>query len=228
MLYDNSLTTAPVAPVYPNLTNLFDQLDPRLPHGFYRIPSLVTTLKGTLLAFCAGRFHRTDMTPNIIYLRRSEDDGLTWTPAQVVLSDPKNGTEYGGAPVVDVCPPCLKPGRPGVLLPTSVCVARATGQDGQNPSRILGERLWQALQRLRPAHHIERRRRPHVERAQAAQRERPCQRHVWRRARERHCHHARRACRSAAGRVEARLRLRQLADLLCGLLGRRWRDVDRR
>ena len=50
---------------YPPLVNLFTQLDSRLPHGQYRIPSLVTTLKGTLLAFVAGRMHRTDRTPDI-------------------------------------------------------------------------------------------------------------------------------------------------------------------
>jgi len=88
-------------PALPALTDLFHQLDARLPGGDYRIPSLVTTLNGTLLAFVAGRMHRTDITPNILYLRRSEDDGATWTPAQAVLQDPHNRTEYGGAPVVD-------------------------------------------------------------------------------------------------------------------------------
>lgn len=48
-----------------------------------------------------GRFHRTDATPNIVYLRRSFDDGNHWTDAQPVLADPTNRTEYGGAPVVD-------------------------------------------------------------------------------------------------------------------------------
>ena len=31
-----------------------------------------------LLAFVMGRMHRTDATPNIVYLRRSHDDGATW------------------------------------------------------------------------------------------------------------------------------------------------------
>jgi len=81
--------------------DLFHQLDPRLPRGYYRIPSLISSTNGTLLAFIAGRMHRTDSTPNIIYLRRSFDDGNTWEPAQTVLSDPRNGTEYGGVPIVD-------------------------------------------------------------------------------------------------------------------------------
>ena len=90
-----------MAPSYPALTDLFHQLDARLPHGDYRIPSLVTTVNGTLLAFVAGRFHRTDITPNILFMRRSEDDGRTWLPAQAVLRDPHNKTEFGGAPIVD-------------------------------------------------------------------------------------------------------------------------------
>ena len=97
----SALAIAPPPPTYPNLTDLFHQLDPRLPRGDYRIPSLVTSLNGTLLAFIAGRFHRTDITPNNIYLRRSLDAGKTWLPAQTVLTDPHNGTEYSGAPVVD-------------------------------------------------------------------------------------------------------------------------------
>ena len=86
---------------YPRLVSLFTQLDARLPHGDYRIPSLVASPNGTLLAFISGRMHRTDTTPNIIYLRRSLDDGNTWDDAVPILSDPKNNTEYGGAPIVD-------------------------------------------------------------------------------------------------------------------------------
>lgn len=81
--------------------DLFNQLDARLPHGFYRIPSLVATPSGTLLAFVLGRFHRTDSTPNIVYLRRSFDDGATWDAARPIMSDPTNHTEFSGAPIVD-------------------------------------------------------------------------------------------------------------------------------
>ena len=85
----------------PALTDLFHQLDARLPHGDYRIPSLVTTNNGTLLAFVAGRMHRTDYTPNLIYLRRSVDYGASWSPAVAILFDPANRTEFGGQPIVD-------------------------------------------------------------------------------------------------------------------------------
>ena len=86
---------------YPPLTELFHELDTRLPHGFYRIPSLVATPNGSLLAFVMGRLQRTDLTPNIVYMRRSVDDGATWAPAVPLLQDPTNRTEYDGAPVVD-------------------------------------------------------------------------------------------------------------------------------
>jgi sialidase-1 len=81
--------------------DLFRQLDSRLPAGDYRIPSLVATTNGTLLAFVNGRMHRTDHTPDIIYMRRSHTDGNTWEEARAILDDPSNRTEFSGAPVVD-------------------------------------------------------------------------------------------------------------------------------
>ncbi len=42
----------------------------------YRIPALITTSKGTLLAFCEGRrFSREDLGNNDLLLRRSSDGG---------------------------------------------------------------------------------------------------------------------------------------------------------
>tara|TARA_B100000768_G_scaffold167269_1_gene171239 strand:+ start:86 stop:448 length:363 start_codon:yes stop_codon:yes gene_type:complete len=81
--------------------DLFSQLDARLPGGDYRIPSLVATTNGTLLAFVNGRMHRTDLTPDIVYMRRSHTDGNTWEEARAILDDPTNRTEFSGAPVVD-------------------------------------------------------------------------------------------------------------------------------
>ena len=90
----------------PWFTDLFHQLTGPLPppfntSGFYRIPSMVYTAKGTIIALTLGRFHRTDLTPNIVYIRRSLDDGTTWLDPQPILSDPQNNTEFGGALVVD-------------------------------------------------------------------------------------------------------------------------------
>lgn len=47
----------------------------------YRIPCLVATPEGSLLALCeARRFARGDWGPIDILLRRSSDDGKTWSP----------------------------------------------------------------------------------------------------------------------------------------------------
>jgi hypothetical protein len=55
-----------------NLTDLFTELDARLPTGYYRGPSLVTTPNGTLLAFVLGALHRHDGSPTIVCpLRRT-------------------------------------------------------------------------------------------------------------------------------------------------------------
>jgi sialidase-1 len=61
----------------------------------------VTTGKDTLLAFVLGAIHRHDGSPTIIFLRRSVDNGTTWSTATPVLLDPSNKTHYTGAAVVD-------------------------------------------------------------------------------------------------------------------------------
>jgi len=67
----------------------------------YRIPALVATNKGTLLAFCEGRRSGTADSGNIdILLKRSHDNGRTWSPAQVI-ADLGDDTIGNPAPVVD-------------------------------------------------------------------------------------------------------------------------------
>jgi len=57
----------------------------------YRIPSLVVTSKGTLLAFCEGRkSSRSDSGDIDLLLRRSSDGGKTWQPTQLVWNDQAN------------------------------------------------------------------------------------------------------------------------------------------
>lgn len=52
----------------------------------YRIPSVITTLKGTLLAFCEGRRDDIrDQSPTDMVLKRSFDGGRTWQPLQRVV-----------------------------------------------------------------------------------------------------------------------------------------------
>ena len=56
-----------------------------------RIPALVTTAKGTLLAIAEGRKNSADdHGPHDIVLRRSVDGGTTWTPMQVIVNDGAN------------------------------------------------------------------------------------------------------------------------------------------
>ena len=67
----------------------------------YRIPALVTTTRGRLLAFCEGRRAGAGDAGHIdILLRRSLDGGRTWERAQTVISDPPS-TCGNPAPVVD-------------------------------------------------------------------------------------------------------------------------------
>ncbi|MBN2291790.1 MAG: exo-alpha-sialidase [Pirellulales bacterium] len=53
-------------------------------YNAYRIPSLICTPKGTLLAFCEGR-RGGDQSPTDMVLKRSLDGGKTWLPMQVIV-----------------------------------------------------------------------------------------------------------------------------------------------
>jgi sialidase-1 len=67
----------------------------------YRIPSLIVTPRGTLLAFCEGRTGGGGDSGNIdLLLKRSPDLGTTWQTAQVVWDDGTN-TCGNPCPVVD-------------------------------------------------------------------------------------------------------------------------------
>ncbi len=67
----------------------------------YRIPSVIVTKRGTLLAFCEGRKNNGSDAGDIdLLLRRSRDGGKTWSAAQVVWDDGPN-TCGNPCPVVD-------------------------------------------------------------------------------------------------------------------------------
>jgi sialidase-1 len=67
----------------------------------YRIPSLLVTKKGTLLAFCEGRKKGGGDAGDIdLLLKRSFDGGRTWAKTQVVWDDGEN-TCGNPCPVVD-------------------------------------------------------------------------------------------------------------------------------
>lgn len=67
----------------------------------YRIPALLATPKGTLLAFCEGRKDGGGLTGDIdLVLKRSGDSGKTWQPLQIVADDGQH-TLGNPCPVLD-------------------------------------------------------------------------------------------------------------------------------
>ncbi|MBN6042037.1 sialidase family protein [Amycolatopsis sp. 195334CR] len=70
-------------------------------YACYRIPAIVKTARGTLLAFAEGRVDNCGDTGDIdLVLKRSEDGGRTWSPLQVVNSG--DGDTHGNpVPIVD-------------------------------------------------------------------------------------------------------------------------------
>lgn len=60
----------------------------------YRIPSLVTTRRGILLAICEGRGLQEgthgDITGNHLVLKRSTDNGRSWSPLEIIRQEPGN------------------------------------------------------------------------------------------------------------------------------------------
>jgi sialidase-1 len=67
----------------------------------YRIPALLLTRSGTLLAFCEGRRNSQSDTGDIdLLLRRSEDGGRSWNRQEIVWQDEENVCG-NPAPVVD-------------------------------------------------------------------------------------------------------------------------------
>lgn len=68
----------------------------------YRIPALIRTTRGTLLAFCEGRRHSgADHGDIDVLLRRSFDGGVTWTEPRVIQDGGGPVTAGNPAPVVD-------------------------------------------------------------------------------------------------------------------------------
>lgn len=71
-------------------------------YSCFRIPALITTQKGTLLAFAEGRKKNCGDSGDIdLVLRRSADGGKIWSPLQVIWNDSTN-TCGNPVPVQDV------------------------------------------------------------------------------------------------------------------------------
>ena len=70
-------------------------------YNCFRIPSLITTTRGTVLAFAEARKINCGDAGDIdMVVKRSEDGGKTWSPLQVIWNDSTN-TCGNPAPVVD-------------------------------------------------------------------------------------------------------------------------------
>src|SRR5215204_853758 len=63
-------------------------------YALYHIPSLVVTQRGTILAWCEARNPGSDWSAIDFRLRRSSDDGKTWSEPKTILQvdnpKPKN------------------------------------------------------------------------------------------------------------------------------------------
>ena len=67
----------------------------------YRIPALVMTTRGSLLAFCAARKEASDWAHIDIAMRRSSSDGArTWEPPCIVASE-SGSTVDNPVPIID-------------------------------------------------------------------------------------------------------------------------------
>ena len=67
----------------------------------YRIPSVIVTPKGALLAFAEGRQGSAADSGNIdLVLRRSEDGGVSWSPTRVLVDNGPNSAS-NPCPVID-------------------------------------------------------------------------------------------------------------------------------
>ncbi|MGW0802280.1 sialidase family protein [Nonomuraea sp. NPDC002799] len=72
-------------------------------HGYntFRIPAVVVTRAGTVLAFAEGRHTSAGDSGHIdLVLKRSADGGATWGDLQVVAAEPRRGAAGNPAPVV--------------------------------------------------------------------------------------------------------------------------------
>jgi sialidase-1 len=66
----------------------------------FRIPSIITTSSGDLLAFCEARGSLGDVSENDIVMKRSTNCGQTWGPLEVILTDGRNSFNNPAAVVL--------------------------------------------------------------------------------------------------------------------------------
>jgi len=86
-------------PIEPLITDVF--VSGAAGYHTYRIPAIVVSTNGTVLAFCEGRKNSRSDTGKIhLLLKRSSDNGKTWSAQQIVRSDGDNVCGNPG-PVAD-------------------------------------------------------------------------------------------------------------------------------
>ena len=92
-------------PLSSNKVQVPDSVAVFLPDTTYasmRIPALVMTKKGTLLAFCEGRIgSASDWADMDLLMRRSTDEGQTWEPPVVIAAREGGKPTSNPTPIVD-------------------------------------------------------------------------------------------------------------------------------
>ncbi|MFE0178663.1 exo-alpha-sialidase [Streptomyces sp. NPDC059002] len=105
-------------------------------YASFRIPAVVTTSAGTVLAFCEGRVGSREDFGNIdVVLKRSADGGRTWGPLQIVG---KNGADLAGNPA----PVVLDTGRVLLVHVRNAAAATEEAIRRGTVSAADGRRVW--------------------------------------------------------------------------------------
>jgi sialidase-1 len=105
-------------------------------YAVYRIPAVVRTVRGTLVAFAEARSGSADSARTVVVAKRSADGGRTWA-AQAVVAGDGSDTHGNPAPVVDP-----RTGRITLLTCTNGAgVTEAQIMSGQ-ASAADGRRVW--------------------------------------------------------------------------------------
>ncbi|MFP3990932.1 sialidase family protein [Streptomyces sp. E11-3] len=105
-------------------------------YASFRIPAVVATASGTLLAFCEGRVDsRHDFGHIDIVLKRSTDGGRTWGPLHVAAA---NGPDLAGNPA----PVVLDTGRILLVHVRNLAAATETQIRRGQISAADGRRVW--------------------------------------------------------------------------------------
>ncbi len=99
--YNGSITYS--GSIQPNMDNATQVFPSQKGSAYYRIPSLVVTTNGTLLAFADKRYNSKNDLPNRIEVevKRSTNNGKTWSnPIRITPTSTANNNGYGDTATV--------------------------------------------------------------------------------------------------------------------------------